>query len=296
MELVALGASILSLYLLVRLCATVSAWLAGSRYRAYRELAARYRGKYEPRGLSDPPTVSFAYNGSNVRVGLAPQVAGQPQTPRTRVVARFGRGLPFRLELAPAARPAPAQPPRGTRPVRIGLPEFDRGVTVQANDPDMARAFLSTEVRRALGNLVRLAPPSGMLVSINPERLLVQVDRNLGVNADALASAVREALVIHDGLQQGVAARLGEGIAIVAAGPAAAEDAGPPICKVCGEAIAGPAVVCALCHTPHHRDCWEFVGACSIYGCTGRKCLSAAAPGPAKAGNGRERSPGAHTG
>jgi len=29
----------------------------------YRQLAAKYRGRYENRGLVDPPTVSFPYNG-----------------------------------------------------------------------------------------------------------------------------------------------------------------------------------------------------------------------------------------
>ncbi len=252
-----------------------TAWVSGSRYRAYRQLAARYRGKYESRGLSDPPTVSFSYRGSSVRVGLAPHVAGQPPNPRTRVVIRFGNGLPFRLELAPVARPSPPQPPKGTRFVRIGDQEFDRGYVVQANDPDMAREFLTPAVCWSIGNLHRLGPPNGMLVSINPERLLVQVDRNLGQNSDSLALAVREALFIHDGLQEGVAARMNVGISIVSAGSAAVEDAGPPICKVCGEAIVTPGVLCATCRTPHHRDCWEFVGACSIYGCNGKQSVSA---------------------
>src|SRR5215218_3383885 len=117
-------------------------------------------------------------------VGLAPTIPGQPALPRTRVVARFAKGLPFRLELMPALRPAPAQPPKGTRPVRCGQPEFDRNYSVQANDAEMAREFLRPpEVREAIEGLRRLAPPSGMLVSINPERLLVQVDRNLGAQA-----------------------------------------------------------------------------------------------------------------
>jgi hypothetical protein len=257
----------------LRFAATASAWLAGNRYRAYRALAARYRGKYESRGLSEAPTVSFAYNGSSVRVGLAPVTPGQSYGPRTRVVARFPSGLPFRLELAPAARPAPPQPPRGTRIVRTGDPEFDRYFIVQANDADMARAFLDDPVRRAVGELQRLMPPAGMLVSINPERMLVQVDRNLGQQPDALLHAVYQSLLIHDGLHAGVASRLGEGIAIVAAGKAAADDAGPPVCKVCGEPIAPPTVICAVCRAPHHRDCWEFVGACSIYGCTGKHAV-----------------------
>jgi hypothetical protein len=130
-------------------------------------------------------------------------------------------------------------------------------------------------VRRAIEGLRRLAPPAGMLVSINPERLLVQVDRNLGLHSEALAYAVREALAIHDDLQVSVAARLAEGIAIVAAGPAAPADAGPPVCKVCGDPITEEHVVCSACRTPHHRDCWQFVGGCSIFGCNGKQSVPA---------------------
>src|SRR5262249_46887160 len=156
-------------------------------------------------GFGEPPTVSFSHNGSNVRVGLAPQVAGKPHSPRTRVVARFPRGLPFRLELAPVSRPAPLQPPKGTRLVRLGDPDFGRAYVVQAHDIEMARAFLPPTVRWSIGNLERLVAPGGMLVSVNPERMLVQVDRNLGLNAEPLANAVHESLVIHDGLCQAVA-------------------------------------------------------------------------------------------
>ena len=108
-ELLVLALIALPLYLLVRFMAAAAGWMSGRRFRAYRQLAQRYRGRYENRGMSEPPTVSFAYNGSTVRVGLAPPIPGQPSPPRTRVVIRFGRGLPMRLELAPAARP-PAWP------------------------------------------------------------------------------------------------------------------------------------------------------------------------------------------
>jgi Prokaryotic RING finger family 1 len=272
MELVILGLVILFLYVLIRSLSTFSAWLGGQRYRAYRNLAVLHRGRYESRGLSDPPTVSFIHNGSTVRVGLAPTIAGQPeQIPRTRVVARFGKGIPFRLELAPVTRPAPPQPPRGTRPVRVNDPQFDRAYVVQANDHEMARDFLSKTVRASVENLQRMVHPGGMLVSINPERMLVQVDRNLGQSNETLAQAVREALVIHEGLLDGVARRMGQGIAIVEHADAWEEDVGPPICKVCLEPITeGAVILCAACNTPHHRDCWEYVGACSIYGCNGK--------------------------
>jgi Prokaryotic RING finger family 1/Protein of unknown function (DUF3137) len=272
MQMLILGLIILSAYLLIRFIAKFGAWMSGARYRAYRQLAARYNGRYESRGLSDTPTVSFTYNGSTVRVGLAPTIAGQPdQIPRTRVVARFQSGIPFRLELAPVSRPAPAQPPKGTRLVKLGDPAFDRGYVVQANDQDMARDFLGPPAREAIANLQRAVHAGGMLVSINPERLLLQIDRNLGVNSEALCWAVEKALILHDGLIEGVSRRVTQGIDIVDQPAAPDDDDGPPICKVCGEPIGhGAVIVCAVCNTPHHRDCWEYVGSCSIYGCNGK--------------------------
>lgn len=268
MELVILGLIVLFIYVFIRLVTAFSAWMQGARYRAYRHLASHFHGRYETRGMSDPPTVSFGHKGTMVRVGLAPLVAGQPSYPRTRVVARFRRGIPFRLELAPISRPVPHQPPKGTRPVRTGDSHFDRRMLVQANDPEMARDFLGPQVRQAIGELERLVHPGGMLVSINPERLLVQIDRNLGQSAEELILAVSQALVIHDGLQAGVSQKLAEGIEIVDRSGPTDPEAGPATCKVCGEPIeADDAVVCTSCNTPHHRDCWEFVGVCSIYGC-----------------------------
>ncbi|MFO0958777.1 MAG: RING finger protein [Isosphaeraceae bacterium] len=191
------------------------------------------------------------------------------------MVAQFATSNPFRLELYPWAG-RPAQPPKGTRPVHTGIPEFDGQYLAHSNDPQIASDVLRVpSVRAALDELRRLAPPHGMLASVNPERLLVQVDRNLGASAPSLEAAVRDALIIHDYLRAGVTRRIGDGVEIVAAGPAAPEDAGPPVCKVCGDAIVAEFVYCGQCRTPHHRDCWTFVGGCSIFGCQGKHCTSA---------------------
>lgn len=271
-QLLIFGVIVLAIYLVIRLMTSFSGWITGARYRAYRQLAARHRGKYETRGLSDPPTVSFIHNGATVRVGLAPTIVGQPgQIPRTRVVARFGRGIPFRMELAPTARPAPPQSPRATRPVATGDREFDHGYVVRANDVEMSRNFLNPPIRWTVNSLQQLVHRGGMLVSINPERMLVQVDRNLGTNIESLAFVVKQALALHDGLLDAVTRRMSQGVDIVDQPASWEEDAGPPTCKVCGEPIdESEIIVCASCNTPHHRDCWEYVGACSIYGCNGK--------------------------
>lgn len=39
------------------------------------------------------------------------------------------------------------------------------------------------------------------------------------------------------------------------------------VCRVCGEAIREGLVFCRRCKTPHHRDCWQYVGRCSVFAC-----------------------------
>jgi hypothetical protein len=272
MGLLILGLVVFFVYTLIRLSPRFGGWISGSRFRAYRQLAARYNGRSDRRSISDSPVVSFKHNGSTIRVGLAPTNVGHPgQVPATRIIARFGSGIPFRLELAPTSRPKPPQAPKGTRVVRLDEPEFDRGYVVQANDADMARDFLTPSVREVIANLHRGVQAGGMLLSINPQRMLFHIDRNLGLSTDALMWAVEKALVLHDALIEGVSRRVTQGIAIVDEPSAREEVDGPPVCKVCGEPIAaGEITFCSVCNTPHHRDCWEYVGACSIYGCNGK--------------------------
>jgi hypothetical protein len=265
---------VLGFYLAIRLISSLIAGSFGSRYRAYRQLAARFRGVCEARGLVDPPTVTFSHQGASVRVGLAPVVPGQPSSPRTRVVVRFARALQFRLELFPRKRPTPPQPPRGTREVSVGRADFDARYLVQANDPEIARHLLDAEpVRVSIELLRQLCPPDGLLLSVNPERLLLQIDRDLGASFPALDAMVRSALYLHETLEGSVLARISEGIEVVQSdGPDTTT--GPPTCEVCGQAIVGAHVSCEVCKTPCHSDCWMFFGGCSTFGCQGKKSIA----------------------
>ncbi len=45
-----------------------------------------------------------------------------------------------------------------------------------------------------------------------------------------------------------------------------------PRCEVCGDAIPDSARVdCQDCGTPHHEDCFAYLGQCSVYGCGSRR-------------------------
>ncbi len=45
MQLLILGAILLFAYLVIGLTAKLGAWMSGARYRAFRQLAARYNGR-----------------------------------------------------------------------------------------------------------------------------------------------------------------------------------------------------------------------------------------------------------
>ena len=45
----------------------------------------------------------------------------------------------------------------------------------------------------------------------------------------------------------------------------------PAVCQICGEAIVKAAVACCRCDTLHHRECWRYFGACSVYACGERR-------------------------
>ncbi|HLY74383.1 MAG TPA: RING finger protein [Planctomycetota bacterium] len=44
-------------------------------------------------------------------------------------------------------------------------------------------------------------------------------------------------------------------------------DASAGDCQVCLEKMDSRVVYCGKCRTPHHEECWSYMGMCSTYGC-----------------------------
>jgi hypothetical protein len=42
-------------------------------------------------------------------------------------------------------------------------------------------------------------------------------------------------------------------------------------CQVCGTSMKSGTVRCEACQTPHHRECWKYLGRCSTYACKGTR-------------------------
>ena len=45
----------------------------------------------------------------------------------------------------------------------------------------------------------------------------------------------------------------------------------PPACPVCFGRLEEDVIYCRRCGTPHHRECFRYAGACSIYACGSRQ-------------------------
>ena len=51
-------------------------------------------------------------------------------------------------------------------------------------------------------------------------------------------------------------------------------------CRVCGEPLDAQPVFCVACETPHHSDCWQYLGRCAIFACGAQAFFAGAKRGP----------------
>jgi hypothetical protein len=151
--------------------------------------------------------------------------------------------------------------------VRLASAEFDEttldGFALASPDLAGAREFLTAPVRQILADL-RLVGEEGL--GSAPR---VRIGKGFHVQAKVWRSAEslgRFALLCLQLAQHAlVFSRRAGGIDFLEGAGQAGE------CQVCGAALEGTLVSCSRCATPHHRDCWDYVGRCSTYGCGGTR-------------------------
>ena len=143
----------------------------------------------------------------------------------------------------------------------VGDPVFDAAWVVQG---DLAEALFAPESRaEAVAAIHALRPYVDPCVEISGGFLRVSVGQppESEPAVRALVNAARTVL-------ESLGPRVANGMICVEI-----RQDGLSICQVCGVGGAGARVVCRSCRTPHHEDCWRYVGRCSTYGCGGRELL-----------------------
>ena len=222
-------------------------------------LAENRRGNFQPSSWGSAPRTTFRYGESWVSVTVA-AYGTSDSLPVLEISMTLPRVYP-RLDVLPRhASHAHVELPPPLLEVLSGDPEFDQQFRTIARTPSDATASLSTGVRAAIEQLVRF--PERSWAEVNCARTMLTIRKRwLSTRPTDLIEFTDIAVGLYDQLL----ITSSEGIEFVAPGDAVVIDGAR--CVVCGGTLETDIVSCVKCKTPYHRDCWEYAGACSTFGC-----------------------------
>ena len=144
--------------------------------------------------------------------------------------------------------------------VSTGDVDLDNNFAVRANPRSLVGEAAWPEVAQVVRRLRALGVPA---VDLLRETFSVRVAPGLR-DAGSLVALARLAEDLHDLV-------IGDGSADAGILWVSARLAAGGQCQVCGAEMTSDVVKCASCATPHHRDCWRYVGGCSTFACQSRR-------------------------
>lgn len=231
----------------------------GKRRRSYQQVARQFSGRFTTGGWFSQPVVRFRYGDTFATVTEATLRTPHPvrctqfkiKWPDSRFTAEmFSRGA----QTHPIAA-------RTLNHVETVDADFDARMTVLGTNQVEANRLLSDGVRWQIIRLVELVRDHDLYISIAGGHITIHTPKLLR-SFEALKIFIEQGVALYD---QAMITRA-VGIVFVENGEATTLE--HVICKICGEEIAGHEMVyCQRCKTPHHGDCWQYAGSCSVYGC-----------------------------
>lgn len=236
---------------------------AGNTTRALRLLEARYQGRIQREGLWGPSRLTFWDEGQAVCEFVRHQ-------------GRLFLELRLSCEGVPTLGKIASLPRVGARIIsEPGYAFFTRfrdgdgqeHVLFHQEVSDGYR-ILSDGVRQQVGLLRQTPFLSSIEVELHAGRMVVRKQWASVVPENALRY-VEQALAFRDQL---LLSNSGQISFLADSQPVAIGEA---TCRVCGEAVTEPVVICTRCKTPHHLDCWQYGQGCSVYACGGKEYFAA---------------------
>lgn len=151
--------------------------------------------------------------------------------------------------------------PRGAfSGVKVGDPAFEAAFAVRAPRDLAARVFRDGRMSAAM---LRLPARRVTSVEVTGETLALRISSNLQEEEDLLSLAENAGTMAE---------------ALIETPPGGVEwlDASGAwrrgVCLVCGDVLSSDVVRCVSCETPHHGECWRWIGECATYACRERRC------------------------
>jgi hypothetical protein len=150
----------------------------------------------------------------------------------------------------------------GVEDIEIGSASFDESFIISGNRPERIRETLTDAAQAAI---VAVAELDGVFLPdlhLSISGGVLRVTKHGSANDNG---GLMQLLTYFEAMYHALTVNCQPSIQFVAA------ECPPPAqstqCQVCGDALVGPVVTCARCQTPHHLDCWQYFGSCSVYGC-----------------------------
>ena len=243
---------------IVAVAIAFSAAQAKALNHTYMELARHHGGTSEPGGWFTRPSATFTHSGNRVKVDIF-STGGKHPTYYTQVHI-YCHLLPRRFEVYPERVLARVGKLLGMQDIEIGVPDFDDNFVIKGTDEAEIKEMLTPAAIIAVEQLRRFRGNNQIYISYYGGELLVKKISKFTELA-VLLQYTKLATDLYDTL----ASPTITGIEYIE--DTSAPDLTDAICQVCGEPMDTDVVLCKRCRTPHHRDCWEYYGSCSTYGC-----------------------------
>lgn len=238
--------------------------------RAYQQIAQRYGGACLPAGWFSHPSVRFQYGSTHVLLNT--YTSGR-HGQFTQIHINWPDAA-FRLEVFPDWQGGRARPLRGMESVKTGSHQFDEHYATQTNSFDETRSLLSSGVQWQIDRLRNMLGDGDIYIAIHRGRLLIKKP-TLITKIDELDEFTQLALGLYD------QAMLTRTVGIDFVEDNSVQVIKEATCQICGEDIVTDMVFCRRCKTPHHMECWQYYGACAVYGCQEQRFIAPRLAGPA---------------
>lgn len=212
-----------------------------------RRAAIRLEGDFFPWGALGH-TLKWRVRGRLAQIWFG---RGDEEAPETVAMVDLWGASPGPIAIRPRGAFAGA---------RVGDAAFEAAFAVKAPADLVSRAFGDGRIAAAMMRL--------------PARRVTSVDVTGATLALRIAANLQEVEDLVDLAEN--AGRLAE--ALIETPPGGVEwleSSGGwrrGVCLVCGGVLASDVVRCASCRTPHHAECWRWIGECATYACRERVC------------------------
>jgi len=261
---------VLLVVLLIGIAMAVQVSQRNAMNNVYRLFAQRVGGTLTEGSLWTFPTVTFAHDGASALLDVY-ATGGRNSTLYTQLTFTFYHNTSFRCEISPEGFLQEIGKFFGMQDIEVGYRTFDDHFIVKSDDIEMVRNFLNAAVQQELLKLKQLRRNDHIYLSINSSRLLIKKLSLLNRLEDLIAFYESSGRICDEVMTLLGASGAGA-IQILDVSFDGAEVT--PVCQVCGDEVTSNKVICRRCRTPHHRDCWEYNGGCSVYACKERRYIA----------------------